>query len=58
MTEIHYSDFTSMLMNLYDIRRALPDAVKKAQVDNEDVDFTIGDLLDGVIETLESYDQE
>ena len=58
MPEIKDNDFTAMLMNLYDVRRALPAKVKSAQVDNEDADFTIGDLLDGVIETLEAYDNQ
>ena len=58
MPEIKDNDFTAMLMNLYDVRRALPAMVKSAQVDNEDADFTIGDLLDGVIETLEAYDNQ
>lgn len=58
MPEINYSDYSAMLMNMYDVRRALPEHVKNAQVDNEDADFTVGDLIDGVIETLESYDEE
>jgi hypothetical protein len=47
---------TTMLMDMYDIRRALPAEIKDQPKDGDGTDYTIGDLIDGVIEMLESYD--
>jgi hypothetical protein len=41
---------------MYDIRRALPAEIKDQPKDGDGTDYTIGDLIDGVIEMLESYD--
>lgn len=56
MPRVSYNDLTCMLMNMYDIRNALPPDVKSIP-QHPDTDYTVGDLIDGVIETLESYDE-
>ena len=48
---------SSALFDLYDIRNALPKKVKRMPKDTEGADFTIGELLDDVIEWLEEIDQ-
>lgn len=52
------NDITSMLMDMYDIRNAMPEEVKAMPKDNEGTELTIGDCIDSVIETLEAYDTE
>jgi hypothetical protein len=48
---------SNALFDLYDIRNALPKKVKQMPKDTEGADFTIGELLDDVIEWLEEIDQ-
>jgi hypothetical protein len=50
---MNQNDLSSMLMDLYDLRRTLPKNVKAMPKDNEGSDFTIGELLDDMIEKLE-----
>jgi hypothetical protein len=52
-TQMNQNDLSSMLMDLYDLRRTLPKNVKAMPKDNEGSDFTIGELLDDMIEKLE-----
>jgi hypothetical protein len=52
-TQMTQNDLSSMLMDLYDLRRTLPKNVKAMPKDNEGSDFTIGELLDDMIEKLE-----
>lgn len=57
MIEMDYNDFSNALLDLYSLRNVLPADIKAAKVDPaEDSDYTIGDLLDDVIQTLENYD--
>jgi hypothetical protein len=58
MPRVKHHDLTTMLMDMYDLRRVLPRAIKDQPKDNEGTEFTIGDLIDGVIEMLESYEEE
>jgi hypothetical protein len=58
MPRVKHHDLTTMLMDMYDLRRVLPRDIKDQPKDNEGTEFTIGDLIDGVIEMLESYEEE
>ena len=44
----------NLLCDLYDIRRALPRDILNSPKDDEGTEFTIGDLLDDAISTLEA----
>lgn len=46
-------ELSGLLLDLYDIRSALPAEVLAMPKDNEGTEFTIQDLLDDAIETLE-----
>ena len=48
------NDLSNLLCDLTDIRNILPDEVKAMPKDNEGTEFTIGDLLDDAIDTLEA----
>ncbi len=50
---MNQNDLSSMLMDLYDLRRTIPKDVKAMPKDNEGTDFTIGEVLDDLIEKLE-----
>jgi hypothetical protein len=58
MPRVKHHHLTTMLMDMYDIRRALPREIKNKPKDGDGTDYTIGDLIDGVIEMLESYEEE
>ena len=49
-----HNDLTSALMDMYDLRRAIPKNIKNRPKDNEGTDTTVGDCIDAVIETLEN----
>jgi len=51
--EMNQNDLSSMLMDLYDLRRAIPKNVKAMPKDNDGSEFTIGELIDDLIEKLE-----
>ena len=53
-----YNDITSALMDMYDLRRAIPKAVKNKPKDNEGTETTVGDCIDAVIELLENLVME
>jgi hypothetical protein len=44
---------SSLLMDAYDLKRAIPKRIQNLPKDNEGTEFTIGELLDDMIETLE-----
>lgn len=46
-------ELSKLLLDLYDIRNVLPAEVLAMPKDNEGSEFTIGELLDDAIETLE-----
>lgn len=54
-TRIH-SDIQSALLDMYDIRYALSETVKRMPKDNDGTDITIGDCINAVIITLEELD--
>lgn len=56
MIEMKYDDLSNMLMDMYDLRRAIPEDIQALPKDNEGTELTIGDLIESVIETLEAYD--
>jgi hypothetical protein len=46
----------SALCDMYDIRRAIPEGVKKLPKDNEGTDYTVGECIDDVILFLEELE--
>ncbi len=48
----------SLLCDAYDLKRAIPAHIQRRPKDNEGTECTIGMLLDDLIETLESHDEE
>lgn len=51
---INRVDLSFMLLEMYDLRNALPAKVKAMKANDENTDYTIGDLIDSVIEKLEN----
>ena len=51
------NDISSALCDMYDIRSALSDKIKKKPKDADGTDTTIGDCLDSVIEFLEDLER-
>jgi hypothetical protein len=47
---------SSLLMDAYDLKRAIPKRIQNLPKDNEGTEFTIGELLDDMIETLEQLE--
>jgi hypothetical protein len=58
MKVIDLNALSSALLDMYDIRNALPDKVKKMPKDNEGTDYTVGECIDDVIEFLEQLEKE
>ena len=56
MPRVKSDDLSFMLMEMYDLRNVLPTKVKAMKANDEDTDYTIGDLIDSVIEKLEEYE--
>lgn len=54
---IKHEHLSDVLLNLYDLRNALSPEVKATPKD-PDTDYTLGDLLDDVIETLENHEAQ
>lgn len=54
----NHNDITSALMDMYDLRRAIPKNIKNKPKDNEGTETTIGDCIDAVIEVLEELTME
>jgi hypothetical protein len=54
--EIDSNVFSSLLCDLYDLRTKLPARVKAMHAADKDTDYTIGEMLDDVIETMQSYE--
>lgn len=46
----------SLICDAYDLKRAIPANIQRRPKDNEGSEFTIGELLDDLIETLQSYE--
>ena len=53
-----HNDIESALMDMYDLRRAIPKKVKSQPKDNEGTDTTVGDCIDAVIRVLEDIVME
>ena len=49
---------SSALCDAYDVRNALPKAIKNKPKDNDGTETTIGDCLDEIVETLEYLMEE
>lgn len=47
------NDIRSALMDMYDLRRAIPKNIQKKPKDNDGTDTTVGDCINSVIELLE-----
>ena len=58
MVEVNLNDVSSALCDMYDIRNALSDKVKKMPKDNEGTECTIGMCIDDVILFLEQLEGE
>ena len=56
MPRVKSDDLSFMLMEMYDLRNVLPTKVKAMKANDDDTDYTIGDLIDSVIEKLEEYE--
>ena len=52
------NEIESALMDMYDIRRAIPKKVKNQPKDNEGTETTIGECIDAVIKVLEDIVME
>jgi len=46
----------SLICDAYDLKRAIPANIQRRPKDNEGSEFTIGELLDDLIDVLESYE--
>ena len=53
-----HNDITSALMDMYDLRRAIPKNIKNKPKDNEGTETTVGDCIDAVIKLLEDLAME
>lgn len=51
------NQISNLLCDLYDIRRALPRDILSRPKDNDGTEFTIRDLLDDAIATLEDAEK-
>lgn len=54
----NHNDITSALMDMYDLRRAIPKTIKNKPKDNEGTETTVGDCIDAVIKLLEDLVME
>lgn len=57
MPRVNSDDLSFMLCEMYDLRNVLPTKVKAMKANDEGTDYTIGDLIDSVIEKLEEYEE-
>lgn len=55
---MNHNNITSALMDMYDLRRAIPKTIKNKPKDNEGTETTVGDCIDAVIEVLENLVKE
>jgi hypothetical protein len=53
---MNQNDISSLLLDAYDLKRAIPKNIQNRAKDNDGTDCTIGDLLDCLIETLERHE--
>lgn len=53
-----HNEIESALMDMYDIRRAIPKKVKNQPKDNDGTETKIGDCIDEVIRVLEDIVME
>jgi hypothetical protein len=53
---MNQNDISSLLLDAYDLKRAIPKNIQNRAKDNDGTDCTIGDLLDFLIETLERHE--
>lgn len=58
MPYVRNADLSFMLLEMQDLRNVLPPEVKAMKANDEGTDYTVGDLIDSVIEKLEEYDEE
>ena len=56
MPRVNPDDLSFMLLEMYDLRNVLPTKVKAMKANDPDTDYTVGDLIDVVIEKLEEYE--
>ena len=56
MPRVNPDDLSFMLLEMYDLRNVLPKKVKAMKANDPDTDYTVGDLIDVVIEKLEEYE--
>lgn len=53
MPYVRNADLSFMLLEMQDLRNVLPLEVKAMKANDEDTDYTVGDLIDEVIGKLE-----
>jgi len=56
MVDVNLNDVSSALCDMYNIRNAWSDKVKKMTKDNEGTDYTVGECIDDVIAFLEQLE--
>lgn len=56
LDQINGDAVASALFDLYDVRNALPERIKRMPKDSDGTEITIGDCLDDAIAFLESID--
>jgi hypothetical protein len=55
--KLHAHVLQSLICDAHDLKRAIPADIQRMPKDNEGTEFTIGILLDDLIDTLESYEK-
>lgn len=55
--KVKSDDLSFMLLEMYDLRNMLPTKVKAMKANDPDTDYTVGDLIDTVIEKLEQFQE-
>lgn len=58
MSMYNSEDIQDALLDMYDVRNALPSKILNSPKDDEGTDITIGDCIDSVISLLEALDAE
>ena len=56
MPHVKNADLTFIYLEMQDLRHVLPEQVKAMKANDDGTDYTIGDLIDAVIEKIEAYD--
>lgn len=55
-TQIPNHVVQSLICDAYDLKRAIPASIQRRPKDAEGSEFTIGELLDDLINTLQGYE--